>query len=395
MHAVQKIHARSLRVLLPGVVCWMLSMIGTAFGHAGWDATTDVRLFPDRLQLVIRMMPTEAWRILGDRAPAGLDEEALGTAVPLLEARGGDLYEVRAGNEVLKAGKVSVALERSGGFAWLVDYPSPTQWPVRIKPRFAAEIGPDFKATITFYDQTKPVFPGDLEPVAGSVQTGQDLSFELPRPVASVEENPPVQETPASVEAAPQPLTHPPAFPKFLRLGVGHILTGYDHLLFLIALLAGCRSVRSTLVIITGFTLAHSLTLGLAAMDIVRIKSSIVEPLIAASIVFVGIENLFLKGTDKGRWLVACSFGLIHGFGFAGALRDAGLGANGAPVLVPLFSFNLGVEIGQLAVAALVFPLLLALRKSPTGERYAMPALSCLVVLAGGWWLLERTILAA
>ena len=149
------------------------------------------------------------------------------------------------------------------------------------------------------------------------------------------------------------------------------------------------------LAIITAFTLAHSLTLGLAAMDVVRMKSAVVEPLIAASIVFVGMENLFRKGTDNGRWQIACAFGLIHGFGFAGALREAGLGVNGAPVLMPLFSFNLGVEIGQLAVAALLLPLLLVLRKSPAGERYAFPALSSLVVLAGGWWLLERTLLAA
>ena len=385
----QKNHPRSLRVLVPAVVCCLLCMTGVVFGHAGWDAKTDARLFPDRLQLVIRMMPTEAWKILKENAPPGLDEAALNAAVPLLEARGGGLYEVRAGDELLKAGKIAVTLERNGQFAWLVDYPAPTKWPVRVKPLFAAAIGPDFKATISVYDQTKPVFPGDLEPIGGGVQTGHDLTFELPRPAAIAEEKV------ATVETAPQPLLHPPAFPEFLHLGIRHILTGYDHLLFLIALLAGCRSVRSMLAIITGFTLAHSLTLGLAAMNIVRMKSAVVEPLIAASIVFVGVENFFRKSTGKGRWQIAGVFGLVHGFGFAGALREAGLGANGSPVLVPLFSFNLGVEIGQLAVAALVLPLLLALRKSPAGERYAMPALSSLVILAGGWWLLERTLLAA
>lgn len=389
MLTLKKSLTRSLHLHAAVILCGFLAMAGTAFGHAGWDATADARIFPDRLQLVIRMMPTEAWRILENDAPTGSDEAAVNAALPLLEARGGKLYELRSGDEVLAATTTTVMLERGGKFAWVVDYPLPKQWPVRVKPSFAAVIGPDFKATISVYDQTQPVFPGDLAPMAGGVQTGHDLTFELRRPpaLAALPENP--------VVVSPVPLPHPPAFPKFLRLGIGHILTGYDHLLFLIALLAGVRSVRAMLAIITGFTLAHSLTLGLAAMDMVRLKPAIVEPMIAASIIFVGVENLLFKGSDRSRRIVASAFGLIHGFGFAGALREAGLGADGSPVLVPLFSFNLGVEIGQLAVAALVLPMVLALRKSPAGERYAMPALSSLVILAGGWWLLERTAFAA
>lgn len=390
----RKFPARSLHAFVSAVVCCLFCLTGAVFGHAGWDAKTDVRLFPDRLQLAIRMMPTEAWRILKENAPPGLDEATLRAAVPLLEARGGDLYEIRAGGVTLKAEKIAVTLERSGQIAWVVDYPAPRKWPVRATPLFATDIGPDFKATITVYDQTKPVFPGDLEPIGGGVQTGNDLTFELPRPPVVGEEQPAIVQEPATVETPSEPLERPPAFLQFLRLGISHILTGYDHLLFLIALLAGCRSIRSMVAIITGFTVAHSLTLGLAAMDVVRLKSAVVEPLIAASIVWVGIENFFRKCTGKGRWQIASAFGLVHGFGFAGALREAGLGANGSSVWVPLFSFNLGVEIGQLAVAAIVLPLLLAVRKSPAGERYAMPALSALVILAGGWWLLERTLVA-
>lgn len=370
--------------LVPKVVaCCLLALGGAASGHTGWDAETDARLFPDRLQLVIRMMPTEAWRILKDDAPPGQDRAALAAAIPALESRGGDLYEIRSGDEILTAGKTSVAMERSGQFAWIVDYPSPRKWPVRVTPRFAAEIGPDFKATLTFYDQTKPVFPGDLEPTAGSVQTGRDLTFELPHPAET-----------AIAPTAPSAPT-PRAFPKFLRLGVGHILTGFDHLLFLLALLAGCRILRSMLAIITGFTLAHSLTLGLAALDLVRLKPALVEPLIAASIIYVGVENLTRNGKSNARWIVASAFGLVHGFGFASVLRDAGIGANGSSVWLPLFSFNLGVELGQLAVAALVLPMLLAVRKFPAGNRYATPAISCLVILAGSWWLIERMILTA
>jgi hypothetical protein len=99
--------------------------------------------------------------------------------------------------------------------------------------------------------------------------------------------------------------------------------------------------------VITCFTLAHSVTLGLAALDFVTLSPRLVEPLIAASIVFVGVENLLRRDDPRGRWALTLAFGLIHGFGFAGVLKDAGLGSSGAALLVPLFSFNLGVELGQ------------------------------------------------
>jgi len=196
-----------------------------------------------------------------------------------------------------------------------------------------------------------------------------------------------------TVPAAPLP-ARPDLFGSFLRLGVEHILSGYDHLLFLLGLLVTCSSWRRMLVIITCFTLAHSITLTLAAFGVVAIPGRIVEPLIAASIVFVGVENLVRKQEPPGRWALTLAFGLVHGFGFAGALRDAGLGLSGRQLGVPLFSFNLGVELGQLAVVAGVFPLLLWLRHRPAYVRFGPPAISAGVVIAGSWWLLQRTLLA-
>jgi hydrogenase/urease accessory protein HupE len=175
-------------------------------------------------------------------------------------------------------------------------------------------------------------------------------------------------------------------------LGIGHILTGYDHLLFLLGLLVACRRLRTMVVIITCFTLAHSITLALAALGLVVIPSRIVEPLIAASIVFVGVENLVRREEPPHRWLLAFFFGLIHGFGFASALREAGLGQSGAALAVPLFSFNLGVELGQLGLVAVVFPLLLWLRARPAFVRVGPPVVSALVAVAGLFWLLQRTV---
>jgi hydrogenase/urease accessory protein HupE len=189
--------------------------------------------------------------------------------------------------------------------------------------------------------------------------------------------------------------TPPPSFWGFLKLGVEHIWTGYDHLLFLFGLLLVCRTFKSIVAIISCFTLAHSLTLALATMNVVNLPSRFVEPMIAASIVFVGVENLLRRGAEpRGRWALTFAFGLIHGFGFASVLRDLGVGQDGRGLLMPLLTFNLGVEVGQIAVAAIVLPLIWRLRKNAMFRRRGVPALSTVVALAGLYWLLERTLFA-
>src|SRR5205085_1947385 len=116
---------------------------------------------------------------------------------------------------------------------------------------------------------------------------------------------------------------------------------------------------------------------------------------IAASIVFVGAENLWRRGEEpRGRWALTFAFGLIHGFGFATVLRDLGVGRNGQGIAMPLFSFNLGVEVGQVAIAAVVLPIVWRLRKNEAFVRHGVPNLSALVALAGLYWFLQRTIIA-
>lgn len=181
------------------------------------------------------------------------------------------------------------------------------------------------------------------------------------------------------------------SFSEFVKLGIEHIFTGYDHLLFLLALLIVGSTLKEAAKIITSFTLAHSLTLAVATLGWINLPSKVVEPLIAASIVYVGIENLVRHNYDK-RWLLTWCFGLIHGFGFASVLRDLGIGANGGGVAMPLFSFNLGVEIGQIAIAVLVLPLIWRLHKTPAFAQRAVPVCSVLVALAGAYWLIQRTL---
>ena len=174
---------------------------------------------------------------------------------------------------------------------------------------------------------------------------------------------------------------------SLFRLGIIHILTGYDHLVFLFGLIVVGGRLRSTILALTAFTLAHSITLGLSALGIWSPGPSIVEPAIALSIAYVGIENWFVKTSDR-RWLITFPFGLIHGFGFAGALREIALPAGQVPVA--LAAFNGGVEAGQLLVLAAVLPMLLLMRRQPWFAHYGVRFASGLVAIAGGVWFVAR-----
>lgn len=149
----------------------------------------------------------------------------------------------------------------------------------------------------------------------------------------------------------------------FFQLGLTHILAGYDHLLFLSALLLVAQSPLDVLKVITAFTLAHSTTLVLCALDVLRLDATLTEALIAASIFYVGVENVIMPVQPR-RWLIAGAFGLIHGSGFSGHLTDllkAAMSAGG--VWESILGFNLGIEAGQLIVIAVVSPLLWWLRR--------------------------------
>ena len=195
----------------------------------------------------------------------------------------------------------------------------------------------------------------------------------------------------ANAATASEPQSH--TFTDFLALGIEHILTGYDHLLFLFSLLVVTRSFLPALKIITFFTLAHSITLGLASFNLVELPGSVVEPLIAITIIYVALENLWRGDNPKGREWLTFFFGLIHGFGFASVLREMNIGASDGGIMLPLFSFNLGVELGQISVASIILPLIWWLHKRPAIGSKLTPAGSVLAGLAGCFWLVERTLL--
>jgi hydrogenase/urease accessory protein HupE len=177
---------------------------------------------------------------------------------------------------------------------------------------------------------------------------------------------------------------------SFFRLGVEHILTGYDHLLFLGALLLRGGGLLSLLKIISAFTVAHSITLALAVLGVVTLPDRLVESVIAASIVWVALENVFLRNAPSQRWRVSFLFGLVHGFGFASALNPLGLPPR--HLALALLGFNLGVEAGQALVVVCLLPLLVWMRGSEW-ERPAVQAASLGVALLGFVWFVERIFL--
>ena len=176
-------------------------------------------------------------------------------------------------------------------------------------------------------------------------------------------------------------------FVFYLGLGVEHIIGGIDHLLFLAALLALARGVWQTVKIVTAFTVAHSITLSLAALGLVDVPASIVEPLIAASIIWVAVENLVAPAGVGRRWLVAGAFGLVHGLGFASALIELDLSRDA--LLRALVGFNVGVELGQLAFVAVFLPPFIWASRADRLPRLPQ-LLSVLVALVGAVWLVQR-----
>lgn len=176
---------------------------------------------------------------------------------------------------------------------------------------------------------------------------------------------------------------------SFFKLGSHHILSGADHLLFLAGLFLAASTARELIVLLTAFTVAHSISLALVVIAGMHLPASVVEPLIAASIAWVGVENL-AGARHRNRWLLVFGFGLMHGFGFAGALTDLGFGSTTTDIVLALFSFNAGVESGQLFVAAAMLPLLWIMRARRVWQTTLKPVCSTLVALAGGYWLIAR-----
>ncbi len=181
------------------------------------------------------------------------------------------------------------------------------------------------------------------------------------------------------------------AFLRFVKLGFDHILSGIDHLLFVLCLIIPFRRIRPLIAIVTSFTVAHSITLFASAFGLAPKAlwfPPLIETLIALSIVYMAFENIVGSRWHQ-RWIIAFAFGLVHGFGFSFALSET-LQFAGSHLLTSLLAFNIGVEIGQLVVIVLAVPLLNALFQKAVAERVGTIILSALLAHGGWHWMTER-----
>jgi len=293
---------------------------------------------------------------------------ALAGAAAALQKKAREALEVRFDDQPAKASEARCRFDENGNATVYLSFPARSFSTLTIRSKWLALLPPGHRQ---FFSLQNP--DGDV--LAERLLSAKSDSATLQRGAATM--------NPASSSKTN-------SFADFLLLGVKHIWTGYDHLLFLFGLLIVTRNFASSLKIITCFTIAHSITLAVATLSLVQISSRIVEPLIAASIVYVGVENLFRGDDPKGRWLLTFGFGLIHGFGFASVLRELGVGANGSGIAVPLVSFNLGVELGQIVIAAVALPVIWKLRTRPVFVSRWVPACSLGVAMLGGYWFAQR-----
>jgi hypothetical protein len=178
-------------------------------------------------------------------------------------------------------------------------------------------------------------------------------------------------------------------FWSFLKLGIEHIVTGYDHLAFLAGLLIATTTLFSLVKIVTSFTVAHSITLALATFNLVNLPSRVVESLIALTIAYVAIEN-FTGKTLVHRWKITFLFGLVHGFGFSNVLKEMELTRR--HLAISLFSFNAGVEVGQLFFIGIVFPVVVLTLKTKWKDQFLV-ATSLAIMCLGFYWFLQRAFL--
>ncbi len=384
-----KLRASFFAIALLGV-CLLAPPAGA---HTPFEHSARLTVGDTRLELTVIMGGDAAVQFL---TGCGVDqtlvrEATRGSAVRELPvAVAARLFAVNADGQPVTATQVSAFTEGLETVFTAV-YPRPNGAALELQARYFKGIEPMKTGAFVAMDE-------NLQTLGSALLSRANDSIQVPLPpktVAGTNEISPTTNPVQTASASQKPATEPavisqPSFGEFWRLGVEHILTGYDHLLFLFGLLVVCRKIGPMLAIITCFTVAHSLTLALAALGLVQISPRLTEPLIAVTILFVGVENFRGAAGTRLRCGLALGFGLIHGFGFATALSETGLGGTGWALARPLFAFNLGVECGQLAVAAVFLPLLFALRRLPWFARYGTQLVSGVVVLAGTVWLIER-----
>lgn len=338
------------------LLLYLLASLGTVRAHPVAQGAMEIRLLPDRIGLSARVSLEE---VLVAGALGGR-KDAVGTEA--LRAHGDYLlHHLRIDADGLRlAGKVLEIPGRPESFlVYRFEYPLEGAPPSRLELRQDVLREFEFAPGNPWEASYLVRFVRDGEPASEAAL----LSFREPLIVEGV-------------AAGPGRVAG-----EFVRHGIAHILTGYDHLLFVGALVLAVAGFWDLVKVITAFTLAHTLTLALSALDLFRLPSALVEPMIAASIVVVAAQNLFWPERSRGwgRLVVAFGFGLFHGLGFAGGLLDAMAGMPLIGAALAIAAFSLGVEIGHQLVVLPAFFGLRLLRREPKGlwlQRYGSAVIS-------------------
>jgi len=365
-----------MRLIRPFLFLCLLALGATAHAHDPGLSSVMLELHHDRIEAVITFSGIDAPWLVPDFNSSSSASAVRDRITDELTRQSGSLWRLRSEKVELALHSTQVTWAAGNNVVCTQSYDRPTGG----RLHFASAV---FELLPPGHRQHVSVVAEDGRLLFDQLLGKDEAEIETPLP--------PLSPSP-SVQSASLPVKV--SFIAFLRLGIEHIITGYDHLLFLFAFLITARSLRTVLKIVTSFTLAHSLTLALSALNLVSVPSRWVEPLIAGTIVFVAVQNLLRPEGSTERVKLTFAFGLIHGFGFASVLREMGIASLGTSAWRALAGFNLGVELGQIAVASVILPLLWALRSWKGDEQRWPRAASAMIALAGGYWLVQRVVWA-
>ena len=356
-----------------------LFLVGRIFAHDPGLSSANISRADQRLQVTL----TFAWSDLSMVGPEGRDGASASDAPLPPDVFGREWTNAAAGfvkvfaeGELPPAGSPTFSRSATEAADVVIrfEWPQVTPGPLRVEFPVISDLPFGHRMLLTIGDETEPAAMLRARLAVWHLSTTTVSSVTLQS----------VAQTTATT--APEGVK----WTSFLLLGIEHILMGFDHLCFLLALLLVAVGLRDVVALVTTFTVAHSLTLAAAATGYVSLSPSLVEPLIAASIVYIGIENLVLRRQPRHRLALVFGFGLIHGLGFATALGERLPEVTGLAVVPPLLAFNAGVELGQLVVAGCLVPLIRLARSQARVAPRLQPAVSFVIATAGFIWFFQR-----
>lgn len=352
---------------------FLVLLFGRAYGHDPFEVTSNIRIEKDALEIEVTMLAENALLIAnnGKQVTQPLNQEVTAEQKAVMQNAVSRLFTVTLDSTPLQPTDVQFAISDENDAVFSLQYPRPAAGSLVVDAIHLSILGEGHTNALTF-TQNGATMAGGLR-ILHSADTIAQVHV---APFTSDFH----QQTGDSALST---------FKQFFVLGFEHILEGLDHLLFLAGVLIVCKGVKDVLILVTSFTVAHSLTLFLTAVNALTLPAIIVEPLIAASIVFIGLDNVFLPRNTRLRYILTFIFGLIHGLGFSAALQSMDIAQNNH-FLVVIASFNLGVEAVQVLLALVILPFLIGLHR--TRFHQAVVKLVSLAISVMGFFWFYRAL---